>query len=206
MSEAMRTRGRPRGFDREAALRRAMRLFWERGYEGTSIADLAAAIGINKPSLYAAFGSKESLFREAVALYDAIEGRPVQEALDSAPSARLGIEAALRHNALVYCRAEEPRGCMIVLSSLLGTAESEEVRSFLTESRRRGEAALRRRIERGLADGDVPPEADPRRLAAFYTTVMHGLSVQARDGAGPQTLDGIVDCAMASWDRLVGSH
>lgn len=180
-----------------------MHLFWERGYEGTSIADLTAAIGINKPSLYAAFGGKERLFREAVALYDAIESRPVQDALDLAPSAREGIEAVLRHNARVYCRAEQPRGCMIVLSSLIGTAESEGVRRFLAESRREGETALRERIERGQAEGDVPREADARQLAAFYTTVMHGLSVQARDGAGAQTLNGVVDCALASWEALL---
>ena len=183
-----------------------MNLFWERGYEGTSVGDLTDAMGINKPSLYAAFGSKERLFREALARYDTVEGEPIQRALDQGRTARAAVEAVLRHNAHAYCGTEKPQGCMIVLSSLVGTAENEEVRRFLAESRRRGEAALRLRIERGVTEGDVPAGADAAKIAAFYTTVMHGLSVQARDGASTEALDAIVDCALASWDRLVGSR
>lgn len=199
----MTERGRPRGFDRAAALRRAMRLFWARGYEGTSIGDLTETLGIGKPSLYAAFGSKEVLFREAVELYDAEEGAPIQAALDTAPTARAAVEAALRHNARAYASPESPRGCMMVLSSLLGTPENEAVRQFLCDNRRAGEEALRQRIERGMAEGDVPTQADAARIAAFYTTVTQGLSVQALDGASEADLDAIVDSAMAAWEGLV---
>lgn len=199
----MTERGRPRGFDRAEALRRAMRLFWARGYEGTSIGDLTETLGIGKPSLYAAFGSKEALFREAVELYDAEEGAPIQEALDAAPTARSAVEAALRHNARAYASADSPRGCMTVLSSLLGTPENEAVRQFLCENRRAGEDALRQRIERGMAEGDVPAQADAARIAAFYTTVTQGLSVQALDGASQADLDAIVDSAMAAWEGLL---
>ena len=201
----MAARGRPRAFDRADALRSAMTLFWERGYEGTSVADLTHAMGINKPSLYAAFGCKAAVFREAIALYDAIEGEPVQRALDQAPTARAAVESVLRHNAKAYASPEKPRGCMIVLSSLLGAEEGLEVRRFLAELRRQGEAALRQRIERGVADGDLPPTADAATLAAFVTTVLHGLSIQARDGTPRATLDAIVDCALASWDALAGA-
>lgn len=201
----MAARGRPRGFDREEALRRAMQLFWERGYEAASLGELTRAMGINRPSLYAAFGSKEALFREAVAQYDAEEGAEIQRILDAAPTARDAVEGVLRHNARAYARPGQPRGCMIVLSSLLGTPESAEIRRFLSENRAAGEAGLRRRIERGIAEGDVPPGADVRRIAAFYTTVIQGLSVQARDGASARALEAIAQAAMAAWDGLAGS-
>ena len=201
----MAERGRPRAFDREEALRRAMTVFWARGYEGASVGDLTEAMGINKPSLYAAFGCKEDLFREAIALYDAVESEPIRCALDEELTARAAVEAVLRHNAQAYPNPDKPRGCMIVLSSLLGTPESEEVRRFLTETRKAGEDALRQRVERGIAEGDVPAGADARKIAAFYTTVIQGLSVQARDGASTEALNAIVDCAMAAWDTLAGS-
>jgi AcrR family transcriptional regulator len=200
----MAERGRPRAFDRDEALRRAMTVFWARGYEGTTVSDLTAAMGINKPSLYGTFGCKEALFREAIALYDEVEGEAISRALDDEPSARAAIEAVLRTNALSYACPEKPNGCMIVLSALLGAPENEEVRRFLTEIRKAGEEAFRARVARGVAEGDVPAGADARTLAAFYTTVLQGLSVQARDGASPAALSAIVDCAMAAWDVLVG--
>lgn len=199
----MADRGRPRAFDRAEALRRAMDVFWARGYEGASLGDLTAAMGINRPSLYAAFGCKEALFREAIELYDTVEGAPIQRALDDAPTARQAIEATLRYNARAYARPDQPRGCMIVLASLLGTPENEDVRRFLTENRRRGEDALRQRVERGIAEGDVPAGADACAIAAFYTTVTQGLSVQARDGAKAEAMDATIDAAMAAWDFLV---
>jgi len=195
-------RGRPRAFDRAEALRHAMNLFWERGYEGTSVADLTQAMGINKPSLYATFGCKAALFREAIGLYDAQEGEPVQQTLDKEPTARAAVEAVLRHNARAYVDPTKPRGCMIVLSSLLGALEGLEVREFLKESRKRGEASLRWRIERGIGDGDLPATASAATLAAFVGTVMYGLSIQARDGRTCAELEGIVDCAMTAWDAL----
>lgn len=200
----MAERGRPRAFDRGEALGRAMTVFWARGYEGTSVGDLAEAMGINKPSLYAAFGCKEALFREAVALYDAVEGEPVQRALDREPTARAAIEAVLRHNARAYAGPDKPRGCMIVLSSLLGTPGNEAVRRFLVAAREAGEAVLRGRVERGVAEGDVAAGTDARTVAAFYTTVLQGLSVRARDGSPAAALDAVVDGAMAAWDALAG--
>lgn len=184
----------------------AMLLFWSRGYEATSVGDLAESMGINKPSLYSTFGSKEALFREALALYEEVEGVPIQRLLDQASTAREAVAAALLHNARAYTSPDKPRGCMTVLSSLLGTVENEEVRELLANSRRAGEAALGRRIARGIEDGDVPARAPIDKLAAFYTTVTQGMSVQARDGATFEGLAVIVDSAMLAWDALTSGE
>ena len=121
----MASRGRPRSFDRAAALRQAMAVFWQRGYEGTSLGDLTAAMGINRPSLYAAFGCKEALFHEAVALYDAVEGGATARALQDEPTARAAVEAMLCDNAEAYAAPDKPPGCMIVLGAMLGTPECQ---------------------------------------------------------------------------------
>lgn len=200
----MTSRGRPREFDRDAALAKAMTLFWERGYEGAAIGDLAEAMGINRPSLYAAFGCKEALFREAMDLYDRVESVPLQKLLDDAPTACAGVEATLRYNAEAYSDTTRPRGCFVVLASIIGTPESADVRAALAAARAAGEKALFDRIERGRAEGDVAAGADAKLVAAFYTTVMHGLSIQARDGVDRQGLDAIVTAAMAAWPALAG--
>ncbi|AXA74730.1 TetR family transcriptional regulator [Achromobacter insolitus] len=191
--------GRPREFDRDAALLAAMRTFWTQGYEGTSIQDLVAAMGVNKPSLYSTFGCKEEIFREAVELYDRLEGRATSQSLAKAGTAREAVETMLRANARAYVVEEGPRGCMIVLSSLLGAPENESVRAFLAENRLNGETMLRDRLAQGIAAGDLDSSADVGQLAAFYTTVLEGLSIQARDGASVDKLNMIIDAAMLAW-------
>lgn len=195
----MAVRGRPRSFDRDAALKAAMEVFWARGYEGASLADLTTAMGINRPSLYASFGCKEELFREAVALYDHRESTEINRAIEQAPTARAAVEAMLRMNAAAYARGDRPGGCLVALAAIVGAAENQGIRDFLADNRRQGEALLRRRLERGRAEGDLPGRADPAALAAFYTTVLHGLSIHARDGASAKTLSRIVDAALAAW-------
>jgi len=191
--------GRPKEFDRELALLAAMRTFWAQGYEGTSVQDLVEATGVNKPSLYSTFGCKEEIFREAVALYDRLEGRATSQSLSQARTAREAVETMLRSNARAYAVDEGPRGCMIVLSSLLGAPENERVRAFLAANRLDGETMLRDRLAQGIAEGDLPACADVDQLAAFYTTVLEGLSVQARDGASAEKLNMIIDAAMLAW-------
>ncbi|AWP78855.1 transcriptional regulator, TetR family [Bordetella bronchiseptica MBORD678] len=191
--------GRPRAFDRDAALLAAMRTFWTQGYEGTSIQDLVQAMGVNKPSLYATFGCKEEIFREAIELYDRVEGRATSQSLAQARTAREAVETMLRANARAYAVAEGPRGCMIVLSSLLGAPENARVRAYLADNRLAGETLLQDRLAQGIAQGDLAPTADIAQLAAFYTTVLEGLSIQARDGAGADKLNTIIDAAMLAW-------
>lgn len=200
----MATRGRPRAFDRGEALRRAMEVFWAHGYEGTSISDLTAAMEINSPSLYAAFGCKEALFREAVAHYNETLGATAAEELRDRPTAREAISAVLRHHAVVFCDPDTPRGCMIVLAATTCTDSTRSVHEHLAEWRAATEDDFRARLERGITDGDVPAGTDVATVAAFYNTVNHGMAIQARDGADRAKLSAIAEAAIAAWDGLVG--
>ncbi|MGP3987425.1 TetR/AcrR family transcriptional regulator [Streptomyces sp. 3N207] len=198
----MATRGRPRAFDRDAALEQAMRVFWEHGYEATTMAELTEAMGIRPPSLYAAFGSKEGLFREAVELYERTDGTISRVALSEAPTAREGVHDALRSNVIAYTDPDKPRGCMIVLAATNCTPENEGVRALLAEDRRGTEHMFRERVDRGIAEGDVPRGTDSSTLGAFYATVLFGLSVQAKDGVPRSELLAVVDASVAAWDSL----
>ena len=137
-----------------------MEVFWEHGYEGASLSELTAAMGINSPSLYAAFGCKEALFREAVALYNATEGSVMSAALRDEPMARDAVEAMLRNNAYRYTAPGKPSGCMIVLAATTCTPANSRVRAHLAECRSDARDALRHRFERGVVEGDLPAEAD----------------------------------------------
>jgi AcrR family transcriptional regulator len=202
-----RQRGRPREFNRDEALGRAMHLFWARGYEGISLAELQRAMGgIRAPSFYAAFGSKEALFRETVALYNATQGAPMVKALASESTARAAIEGLLRAAVRSFCQAGKPRGCFIVLGAVNCTSANAGVEAFMRDQRDFREGVIRARLERGVAEGDLPPSTDVLALAAFCSSLVNGLSVQARDGAPRKALNAIVDCAMAAWDALVWNH
>ncbi|MGC1547078.1 MAG: TetR/AcrR family transcriptional regulator [Rhodanobacter sp.] len=198
----MKERGRPRKFDRELALRKAMYIFQERGYDGASLGDLTAAMGINSPSLYAAFGCKEALFREAVNLYVATDGAVTGKALASEETARASVDAMLRGAARIFT-AEAGRGCLVVLGAGHRTPDNEAVYSDLVERRAQAQVGVRQRLKKGIADGDVPQDVDIAAVAAFYTTVLNGLSLQARDGASRRRLLSVVDCAMSAWDGLM---
>ncbi|MCM6774334.1 TetR/AcrR family transcriptional regulator [Nocardia sp. CDC159] len=195
----MAERGRPRAFDRDRALRRAMEVFWEHGFEGTSMSDLTAAMGINSPSLYAAFGSKEQLFREAVRLYGGTHGGYTARALREEPTARRSIEAMLRDNAVAYVEETTPRGCMVVLAGSTYTTRNTAVRDFLVDMRTQTKRDIRARLDRGVVEGDLPPDTDTADLAEFYATVLFGLSIQARDGADLPQLQRSIDRAMSAW-------
>jgi AcrR family transcriptional regulator len=195
-------RGRPRGFDRKQALDQAMRVFWTKGYEGASISDLKAAMGIGSPSLYAAFGSKEELFREAVELYQATEGSENWRSLQAAPTAREGIEGVLYATAKAFSRTDMPTGCLVVLSALSTNESNEPIRHILLSERLGCVKALEARLQRAVKEGELSREVDIRSVARFYATVHEGMSIQSRDGASPETLKKICRSAMAAWDVL----
>lgn len=199
-----RQRGRPREFNRDEALQRAMHLFWAQGYEGTSLAELQRVMGgINAPSFYAAFESKESLFHESVALYNSTEGAPMVKALADKPTARAAIDGLLRAAVRSFCQAGKPRGCFVVLGAVNCSPANQAVEAFMRDQRDFRESVIRARLVRGVAEGDVPATADVSRLAMFFSATVNGMSVQARDGASRRALNTIVDCAMAAWDALV---
>jgi AcrR family transcriptional regulator len=194
----MATRGRPRTFDPDVALRQALDVFWERGYEGTSLSDLAAAMGIRSASIYASFGSKEDLFRQVMTLYGATAGEPPRRALREPGSAREAIHAMLQATADQITHPEHPHYCMLILAAPTGAVENHAVREFLAEGRH----CMYVEIKDRLAQDPDLPRAVLEPMARYFTTVVQGLSIQARDGATRPQLETTITCAMAAWDPL----
>ncbi|WP_427888458.1 TetR/AcrR family transcriptional regulator [Kribbella sp. GL6] len=192
----MATRGRPRTFDPDVALRQALDVFWERGYEGTSLSDLADAMGIRSASIYAYFGSKENLFRQVMTLYGATAGEPPRRALREGATARAAVHAMLRATADQITHPEHPHYCMLILAAPTGAVENHAVRQLLADGRHGMYEEIRERLAT-----DVPPD-HVDAIARYYTTVVQGLSVQARDGATRAELETVITCAMAAWDAL----
>jgi AcrR family transcriptional regulator len=198
-----RDRGRPREFDREQALKKAMRLFWSRGYDAVSMADLRAELGITQASLYAAFGSKEQLFHEAVELYRQTVGFSTTAALATGDSAREAIHAMLQAAVDAYSAPDSPGGCLLILGATNCPVESKTVQDHLLAIRRQITQSILDRLKKGQHDGDVPTTASLTALTAYFSTVLHGLALQSRDGAARKTLTHVVEIAMSDWQQMV---
>ncbi|SUD32544.1 HTH-type transcriptional regulator YcfQ [Pseudomonas fluorescens] len=188
--------GRPREFDRGAALQRAMLLFWEQGYEGTSMSALVDALGIASARIYAAFGSKQALFREAVALYESGEGGFADCAL-----AQTGLRGAIRDmldDAITtYTQADRPGGCLVVSAASSTSPDGAEVQQWLREHRLQRTQSIIDRLHRGQENGELGEDADVQALGDFYATFLHGISIQARDGVTSERLRQSVDVALS---------
>lgn len=198
----MAERGRPRSFDRQAALERAMEVFWERGYQAASMTDLTEAMGINSPSLYAAFGSKEALYREAVEHFAETESDDILAPLRNAPTAREAIEGYLVASARTFTRPGRPPGCMVVLSAVNAVGVGEETGRILREMRAGSVSMIEERLQRAVDEGELPASLERHAVASYYVTVQQGMSIQARDGASRTMLETIAQGAMAAWEGL----
>lgn len=200
----MAPRGRPLSFDRNAALLTAMDLFQRHGYEGTSIADLTRAIGISAPSLYNAFGDKESLFKEAVEHYVAHDGGASLRALRQHPGSAREAVGAMLQAATGRSGCGEGRGCLVVLGAANCGEENQRMDDFLKSYRLATVETIHRRLVQAQADGELSAETDTRALACFYATVLNGIAIQVKDGAPSSVLAAVAEAAMRAWPEPVG--
>jgi len=180
-----------------------MRLFWSRGYDAISMADLRAELGITQASLYAAFGSKEQLFHEAVELYRQTAGFSTTAALATRGSAREAIRAMLQAAVDAFSAPDSPGGCLLILGATNCPVESKAVQDHLLSIRRQISQSISNRLKQGQHDGDVPKTASLTALTAYFSTVLHGLALQSRDGASRKTLTQVAEIAMANWQQIV---
>jgi AcrR family transcriptional regulator len=190
-----RGQGRPRGFEEDEALDRAIRVFWERGYEGAPVSELARAMGINKPSLYAVFGSKEELFRRAVARYQDTYVAYAAATLEQ-PTAYAVIETYLRAAVKALTSDGHPPGCLSIQGGLSCSAANSGISELLAEYRAVFERALAERLARAGKEGDLADGTDAAALARFVVTLGQGLAVHAAAGARREDLDDAVDIAL----------
>ncbi|MCW1924935.1 TetR/AcrR family transcriptional regulator [Luteolibacter arcticus] len=190
--------GRPRAFDADRALDRAVRVFWEKGYEGASMADLTEAMGINRPSLYAAFGNKESLFRKALIRYCEGPASYVTLALE-APTAREAAEKLLAGAVNVLSDPENPCGCLSIQSALVCGDEATPVKQELVTVRCDTLRSIEDRFAKAKEEGEFSADVDTKRLARYLSTVIQGLAVQAASRATGCELKGVAEQAMMAW-------
>lgn len=199
MEKPARKRGRPRLLDPDVGRDIAARLFWERGYEGTSIADLTQAMGIPPPSLYAMFGSKEDLYRQALDQIGERENKQWLEVLQGNTPAYEAIAFFLHDAAARFTGPGRPRGCMVSNAVLHHAEKSESVAQEVAARRARALQAIKARFDRAIAEGELSAETDTEALARFYGAVMQGMSAQACDGANRATLKRLADIALSAW-------
>lgn len=190
--------GRPREFDADLALDRALEVFWRNGYEGASIADLTAAMGINPPSLYAAFGNKEQLFRKALDRYVAQHAVFWEEAM-KAPTARGTIEHLLRATVRFLTEENNPPGCLMVRSAIQCSEAAEAIQRDLTARMAEGETMLRNRLEEARVAGELPDGIDPADFARYIMTVLEGMSLRAASGVKRDELNKVADVVLRAW-------
>ncbi len=201
--------GRPRQFNRDQALDTAMELFWRGGYETTSLDQLKAAMGsLSSASFYAAFGSKEALFREALARYLATHGQAVAPLYDEALAPREALEQTLRASARLQTDASRPTGCMVVLSATNGSPASAPLQALVAAERGRNREAIAACVRRAVTSGELHTDTDAEGLAALAEALLVGMSVQARDGVPQAAVDAAVSSLLQLWDlnRVAASN
>lgn len=194
-----RRRGRPPSFNRAEALKAAQKLFWDRGYEGTSFDELITAMGISASSFYNSFGSKEALYEAAIEAYMAEAAEWFQTALRGEEGTRAAFLRLLQAAAAAFTRRDHPSGCMISAAETQCAPGHERVRDLLASVRTQAEGAMAERLQAGLAAGDLPAETDVATLSAYFDSLLRGMAVQARDGASTEKLMNIALTGMRAW-------
>ena len=197
--QARTARGRPRKFERAEALAKAMNLFWEQGYEGTTFDQLITVMGISASSFQNTFGSKERAYEEATQLYLEEKARWFAEALSGKADTRRTFEKLIESTADAFTDSIDPAGCMISLAGTHAAPECDRIRDMMAAKRTLSEAAMRTRLEAGISAGELPKGTDAAAMAAFFSTVFRGMAVQARDGATRDQLRKIGSLAMRVW-------
>ncbi|RUO23006.1 TetR family transcriptional regulator [Aliidiomarina minuta] len=192
--------GRPRAFDVDNALEQALDVFWRKGYEGTSMADLTQAMGINKPSLYATFGNKEALFLKAIKLYEERPGAFFYSALKQ-PTAYEVAERILYGAACSMADSDHPQGCVIVQGALSCSEESDSVKKALIELRCEGGEALHNRFLQAQKEGDLPADVDAKVLSRYLGTVVQGMAIQATNGASSEQLKEVAELTLQNFPQ-----
>jgi AcrR family transcriptional regulator len=197
-----RSRGRPRAFDVETALDKATHVFAEYGYDGTSLNQLTEALAIPPPSLYAAFGSKEDLYKSCLDRYRSHFAAPIVAALAGQDTAKAAIEAMLMQSVATFHDPQNIKGCMITLAALGVNINHQSLRQHAIDLRAQAAASVEQRIQQGQRDGDVSPSADISAMAAFYTTFLMGLSIKAHDSQSEVDMKNSVSMSMRLWDSF----
>lgn len=199
-------RGRPKGFDQQDALAKAMLLFWRNGYVATSISDLTQELGITAPSLYCAFGDKASLFNQCIDYYLMNEACPILSIVKQAKTAKIAIELLMYESAKRLIQPNKPAGCMLITAAMNGAKQIEDVQLNVQEKRKSYQEILLERMRKGIADGDVAPDAPIEAIVDFYITVIDGFTIQACDGIELERLNQVIFNAMQVWPVLNSSQ
>ncbi len=197
-----RGRGRPRCFDEQEALHKAMLLFWEYGYEATSISDLTQALNITAPSLYGSFGDKSQLFYRCLDYYLTTEACPIERIFQEARTARIAIEIYLHENIKKMVQEHKPAGCMLVVATMNCSEQNHQIQEQLLQKRHWVKQRIYERLQQGIQDQDLSPNSPIEAMADFYTTIIQGMTLQARDGATIEQLNRVAEHAMKSWDTF----
>jgi AcrR family transcriptional regulator len=199
-SSLQKKRGRPKCFDEKEVLRKAMLLFWEYGYESTSIGDLTKVLGVTAPSLYSTFGDKAELFQKCLQYYDQNESCEMEKIFNQATSIKQGLHQYLLQSTLYLIQKHKPAGCMYVVSTMNCSQENQFLQDALCEKRHQKKQKIYEYLEKAQIQNELRDHVDIRALSDYYTTVMQGMSIQARDGAQVEQLKNVVELAMQTWN------
>ena len=199
----MATAGRPRSFDKDDALKKAMYVFWEKGYEGTTMADLIQSIGMKAPSIYAAFGNKDAIFKEVVQSYLPIVVNGQLKALNSSTKIYDAVEATLKACVSLYTGKDNPHTCLVMTAAINTAPEHAEHVETLRSLREEYKSAWKKRFEMADADQQLTDEANPNELAEYFTTLIQGMTIKAKDGASEDSLSSTSKLALKTLSQFI---